>query len=226
MQRMNALKVPSLGKTMSATAPETANAIRSAVTGALSHSENGLFCFERIVETTFVLPWDLNPIVEPEKISVKVRDGIRNELMDMESLNHLETSRAINWNPLVIWQWKAADSNWSSIDDLLSSQLEKLYFSSASQATFAVAVGQPLQIDLVEKKLFNPVTNVLLECRRLAFSPLMTMKVSLIPRPLFFILNFLCRLNMTRFHYFMLLLLGFGAYMIEHHYYTMQSALH
>lgn len=186
MQRMEALKIPSLGKTMSATAPETANAIRSAITGALTHSENGLFCFERIVETTFVLPWDLNPLVEPEKISVKVRDGIRNELVDMDSINHLETSRSVNWNSLVIWQWKAADSNWSSIDnDLLSSQLEKLYFSSTSQATIGVTVGH-LQIDLIEKKLFNPVTNVLLECRRLAFSPLMTMKV-----PFYYIMTIL-----------------------------------
>ena len=174
---MEALKIPSLAKTMSATAPETANAIRSAVTGALTHNENGLFCFERIVETTFVLPWDLNPLVEPEKISVKVRDGIRNELVDLESVHHLEASRIINWNSLVIWQLKATDCNWSPVDNhLLSSQLEKLYYSSASQATVPVAVGQ-LQIDLIAKRLFNPMTNVLLECRRLAFSPLMTMKV-------------------------------------------------
>ena len=171
---MEALKIPSLAKTMSATAPETANTIRSAVTGALTHSEIGLFCFERIVETTFVLPWDLNPRVEPEKISVKVRDGIRNELIDLDSLNYLEASGAINWNSLVIWQWKAADSNWSVIDSLLSSQLEKLYYSPVSQATIA---GE-LHIDLIEKKLFNPATNVVMECRRLAFSPLMTMKVS------------------------------------------------
>lgn len=170
---MEALKIPGLAKTMSATAPETANVIRSAVTGALTHSENGLFCFERIVETTFVLPWDLNPMVEPEKVSVKVRDGISNELVDFDCLNHLESSRVINWNALVIWQWKAANSKWSSInDELLASQLEQLYFSSASEAT----VGH-LQINLIDKKLLNPVTSVLLECRRLAFSPLVTMKV-------------------------------------------------
>ena len=172
---MDALKIPSLGKTMSATAPDTANIIRSAVTGALTHSNNGLFCFERIVETTFVLPWDLNPIVEPEKISVKVREGIRNELIDLDSLNHLEATRVVNWNSLVVWQWKNADSSWAAIDnDLLSSQLEKLYFSSASEATVSVE----LHVDLIGKKLFNPVTNVSLDCRRLAFSPLMTMKVS------------------------------------------------
>lgn len=214
---------------MSVTAPEAANAIRSAVTGALSHSENGLFCFERIVETTFVLPWDLHPLVEPEKVSIKVRDGIRNELIDLDSLNHLETSRSINWNPLVIWQWKPADSNWSLIDnDLLSSQLEKLYFSSTSQATIAVSVGH-LQIDLIGKKLFNPVTNVLLECRRLAFSPLMTMKVyvaSNIPDiVLVKITNFICRLNMIRFHCFTLRLLDFGASTIARHYSRMQSTL-
>ena len=176
MQRMKALEIPGLAKTMSATAPETANAIRSAVTGALTHGENGLFCFERIVETTFVLPWDLNPMVEPEKVSVKVRDGIRNELVDFDSLNRLETSGVINWNALVIWQWKP-NSKWSSInDDLLVSQLENVYFSSASQATIPTAMGH-LQIDLIDKKLFDPVTNAILECRRLAFSPLMTMKV-------------------------------------------------
>ena len=174
---MEALRVPSLAKIMSAMAPETADAIRSAVTGALTHSENGLFCFERIVETTFVLPWDLNPMVEPEKVSVTVREGIRNELVDLNILNHLETSRIINWNPLVIWQCKATNSNWSPInDDLLASQLEKLYMSSANQATIPTAEGH-LQVDLIKKKMVYPVTNSLLECRRLAFSPLITMKV-------------------------------------------------
>jgi len=178
MQRLGALKVPALVKTMSSTAPDTADAIRSAVTGALTQNANGLFCFERIVETTFVLPWDLNPTVEPEKISVKIRDGIRNELMDLDTLNHLEASQVINWSSLVMWQWKDANSSWSSTDVVIANQLEKIYVSSASQASIVMTFGQ-LQIDLVAKKVFNPISNLLLDCRRLAFSPMIPMKVLL-----------------------------------------------
>ena len=178
MQRLAALKVPGLVKTMSSTAPDTADAIRSAVTGALMQNANGLFCFERIVETTFVLPWDLNPTVEPEKISVKIRDGIRNELMDLDTLNHLETSQVINWSSLIMWQWKDANSSWSSTDVDIANQLEKIYVSSASQASVVMTFGQ-LQIDLVAKKVFNPINNLLLDCRRLAFSPIIPLKVLL-----------------------------------------------
>ena len=56
-------RVPQLKTTLSHVSPDKAQQIRSAVTGALQHNQNGLFCFERTVETTFVLPWDLNPRV-------------------------------------------------------------------------------------------------------------------------------------------------------------------
>ena len=56
--------VPQLKTTLSHVSPDKAAQIRSAVTGALQrHSQTGLFCFQRTVETTFVLPWDLNPKV-------------------------------------------------------------------------------------------------------------------------------------------------------------------
>lgn len=58
--------VPQLKTTLSHVSPDKAAQIRSAVTGALQrHPQTGLFCFERTVETTFVLPWDLNPKVLP-----------------------------------------------------------------------------------------------------------------------------------------------------------------
>ncbi len=57
------MQVPHLRTTLSHVSPDKAAQIRSAVTGALQHAQNGLCCFERTVETTFVLPWDLNPKV-------------------------------------------------------------------------------------------------------------------------------------------------------------------
>ena len=60
------MDVPSLKSTMSQVSPAKAAQIRSAVTGDLTrNSSSGLLCFERTVETTFVLPWDLNPKVQP-----------------------------------------------------------------------------------------------------------------------------------------------------------------
>ena len=55
---------PQLKTPLSHVSPDKAAQIRSAVTGALQrHPQTGLFCFQRTVETTFVLPWDLNPKV-------------------------------------------------------------------------------------------------------------------------------------------------------------------
>ena len=63
--------VPQLKTTLSHASPDKAELIRSAVTGALKRSaQSGLFCFERTVETTFVLPWDLDPKVQPSTIAV------------------------------------------------------------------------------------------------------------------------------------------------------------
>ena len=62
-------RIPQLQTTLSHVAPDKAAEIRSAVTGALMYTKNGMFSFEQSVETTFVLPWDLNPKVEPQKLS-------------------------------------------------------------------------------------------------------------------------------------------------------------
>ena len=71
-----------LRTTLSHASPDKAAEIRSAVTGALKYSKNGMFGFERSVETTFVLPWDLDPCVEPQKLTRPVRDGIRSQLLE------------------------------------------------------------------------------------------------------------------------------------------------
>ena len=62
-------RIPTLQSTLSHVAPDKAAEIRSAVTGALQYSKNGIFSFEHHVETTFVLPWDLNPKVDPQRLS-------------------------------------------------------------------------------------------------------------------------------------------------------------
>ena len=56
-------KVPILRTTLSVVSPDKAAQIRSAVTGALKKDPSGLLYFETTVETTFHLPWDLNPKV-------------------------------------------------------------------------------------------------------------------------------------------------------------------
>ena len=68
--------VPQLKTTLSHVSPDKAAQIRSAVTGALQrHPQTGLFCFERTVETTFVLPWDLNPKVLPRPLLLDLSNG-------------------------------------------------------------------------------------------------------------------------------------------------------
>ncbi len=62
-------RIPQLQSTLSHVAPDKAAEIRSAVSGALKYHKNGMFSFQESVETTFVLPWDLNPKVEPQKLS-------------------------------------------------------------------------------------------------------------------------------------------------------------
>ena len=42
--------------------------------------------------------------VEPEKLSVPVRDKIRTELLDEVMLQHLEGCGSINWESSVVWQ--------------------------------------------------------------------------------------------------------------------------
>lgn len=54
-----------MNTTLSVVSPDKAAQIRSAVTGALRKDQSGLLHFEQTVETTFLLPWDLNPQVSP-----------------------------------------------------------------------------------------------------------------------------------------------------------------
>lgn len=62
--------IPQLHTTLSHVSPDKAAEIRSAVSKALKYNElNGMFSFQESVETTFVLPWDLNPKVQPQKLS-------------------------------------------------------------------------------------------------------------------------------------------------------------
>ena len=127
--------VPSLQTTLSHAAPDKAAAIRSAVTGALRHNSNGFFSFERDVHTTFVLPWDLNPRVEPERFSRRMCEGIRNELLDAEALKHLETVAGVNWNTNVTWSTneQLSDTGWRPVDGELFVELEKGYHSASPQ---------------------------------------------------------------------------------------------
>lgn len=63
-------RIPTLQTTLSHVSPDKAAEIRSAVSNALKyHQNNGMFSFQESVETTFVLPWDLNPKVQPQKLS-------------------------------------------------------------------------------------------------------------------------------------------------------------
>lgn len=187
------MRVPQLKTTLSEASPEKAAEIRSAVTGALKHDKNvGLLCFERSVETSFVLPWDLNPRVQPVKITVAVRNGISSALMDEASLRHLEECGSINWNSTVLWRGRELVSspvsatytpiapgqgNWEPLDDSIASQLEEAYHSAEYQCTF-VASYATFQVDFQTCQLLNVTTNTLAEVQRVAFAPLMPLKVS------------------------------------------------
>lgn len=46
--------------------------------------------------------------MEPEKLSVSVRDQIRVDLLDADMLVHLEGCGSINWNTTPTWQYKVA----------------------------------------------------------------------------------------------------------------------
>lgn len=172
--------VPSMKATLSYASPEKAAQIRSAVTGALKRDDRtGLFCFEHTVETTFVLPWDLHPNAEPQKLSVAARDRIRTELLDEAALSHLESCAAINWGSnLVKWQCRLAAGahEWAPADHVIAAQLETSYYCSSSQVTF-VAAFVSFQVDHDTQRLYNTRTGDLFEIRRLGLAPLMPMKV-------------------------------------------------
>ena len=132
-------RVPTLQYTLSHVSPDKAAEIRSAVTGALVYCMGtGVYSFENRVETTFVLPWDLNPQVQPQRLSKytkwlcikisssssssyrEVREGIRLQLLDQGTLLHLESSGAINWSNHSSWQSRPAQGgDWEYIHHIL-----------------------------------------------------------------------------------------------------------
>ncbi|XP_065183705.1 uncharacterized protein LOC135814509 [Sycon ciliatum] len=163
------------GTTLSVAAPESAAEIRSTATGALRHdTHTGFFCFERAVETTFVLPWDMNPRVQPERFSEKLRTGIRSELLDAAALSILEASGALNWNVCVQWSVKATNpERWVPVDGNLFVELERLYHTADTECSIPAL---NVVVSFAKNMIQIPGSPVQ-ELRRLACAPLMPLKV-------------------------------------------------
>ena len=120
-----------------------------------------------------------NSQVQPQKLSAAVRDGIRTELLDSTTLQHLEGCAAINWSSTMVWQCRAqgmADNQWMCADQSLCSQLEAGYSGGPVQWSFLVGFTT-FQVDYNTSRLLNTSSNALFEIRRLALAPLMPMKV-------------------------------------------------
>lgn len=135
--------------------------------------------------------------VVPEKLGVGVRDGIRTKLLDEAMLHYLESHTAINWQTTVVWQARphqhtatalatatgglrhqggaAGEGEWVNIDHL-APQLEEGYHSGPNQAVFSSGLTT-FQVDYAHRQLVNQHTGGLFEVRRLAFAPLMPLKV-------------------------------------------------
>ena len=174
---MEGCGVPGLRTTLSHASPDKAQEIRSVVTGALQRSpQSGLLCFERTVETTFVLPWDLNPKVHPQKLSTTVRDGIRTQLLDEVALAHLESCSALNWNQTLLWQCKGVEGAWLDAEVGVAKHLEEGYSGPSAELVFCVVLTR-FKVDFLAGKLLNLETGAVFDIRRLAFAPLMPMKV-------------------------------------------------
>ena len=116
--------------------------------------------------------------MQPQKLSVGVRDGIRTELLDNTTLQHLESSASINWNSTVLWQCQSEQGVWEAVGEGVDSQLEEGYLRGPDHCTFSISFST-FQVDFAAHRLLNTSTNSLFELRRLAFAPLMPMKVSL-----------------------------------------------
>lgn len=164
---------------LSHVAPDKAQEIRSAVTGALTHDKrSGLFCFEQIVETTFVLPWDLSPLVEPERLSVRLRDGIRGELQDQATAIHLESAGTLNWNLNAVWQHEEErGGGWTTFDAATCQELERGYATAAEGPLVMELTTETWQVDFVRHFQTSVVSGRRRAIRRLACAPLMPMKV-------------------------------------------------
>ena len=128
--------------------------------------------------------------VVPEKLGVIVRDGIRSQLLDAVMLEHLELSAVINWNTDVVWQARSVhtsprippssnsqqkEEDWINIDHL-APQLEEGYHGGFKQTAFTSDFST-FQVDFEHKQLVNTHSGGVFELRRLAFAPLMPLKV-------------------------------------------------
>lgn len=120
------------------------------------------------------------------KLSVAVRDGVRTELLDSSSLQHLEACRAINWSSTVLWQCRkqeAGDDQWIGPNESICSHLEAGYCEGPAQLQSFMAGFTTFQVDYNTGKLLNIVSNELFDIRRLALAPLMPMKVHVFLSP-------------------------------------------
>lgn len=103
-------------------------------------------------------------------------------------LHHLELSAVINWNTDVVWQARpvhpptqlslhsaSQPEEWINVDHL-AQQLEEGYCSGPKQAAFTSGFNT-FQVDYENKRLVNNHTGGAFELRRLAFAPLMPLKV-------------------------------------------------
>ena len=181
--RRNSYKALQPDVTLSFAAPEDAAKIRSTVTGALRlDGKTGFWCFEKGVETTFVLPWDLNPRVKPERFSDKMRTDIRNQLMDAGALANLEGCGALNWNSAVSWDVKSSSASgvspgavgdWTPLSGATFIELETLYHTDENECTLSSVNGAVSFADSIFRGPFGTAQQL----RRLECSPLMPLKV-------------------------------------------------
>ena len=122
-----------------------------------------------------------------------VRDGIRSQLLDEAMLHYLEAHAAVNWQTMVVWQARpvtaaasqatatagnqggTGEGEWMNVDHL-APQLEEGYHSGPTQTSFSCGLNT-FTVDYDHKQLVNQHTGGLFELRRLAFAPLMPLKV-------------------------------------------------
>lgn len=162
-------------------------------------------------------------------------------------LHYLEGHAVINWQTTVVWQARplpgspqamaagdpqhqrgAGEGEWMNLDHI-APQLEQGYHSGPTQAAFNSGFTT-FQVDYAHKQLVNQHSGGLFELRRLAFAPLMPLKVSIWPvvqsSIFIFAVFFFFRQRMTVFLSTMLHLSVSGVSMIEHLFSVRQSASH
>lgn len=105
-------------------------------------------------------------------------------------LHHLELSALINWNTEVVWEARPVhqpasvsvavgarkqEEQWISVVHL-TAPLEEGYHKGPVQTSFSSGLNT-FQVDYNHKQLINHHTGGMFELRRLAFAPLMPLKV-------------------------------------------------